>query len=252
MRRAVLVGAVALAVGACLELSGPADGVASITELVPAAPAVEVGDVLRDTVGAVAPLRVVAFDGRGDTTKAKVVFSTLDTLLSVSQTGIVTGRTVSATAGRVVARVGDLQTEPASIRVVPRIVNVTRQALRAEWTYPPASTGKDSTLSPFGVTITGAGGVPVPSWLVRFRIVRSTLPRKNPDISPVSIVGDDGRPASIDSTNDSGIAARKLFVIPFAIDATSKGLDTVVVRVSTVRGASVDSADHTFILRPRS
>ena len=251
MRRAVLACALALGAAACLELSGPPDGVASITALEPAALAVEVGDTLRDSMAVVAPLRVVAFDGNGDTTDADVLFSTLDTLVAVSTTGIVTGRTVSPTPGRVVARAGDLQTEPANIRVVPRIASVTRQVQSADTTYP-AKGVQATILTPFGVTITGAGGVAVPSWLVRFRIVKSTFVAESPDITPVRIVADDNLTSStVDTTNESGVASRKLSIEPLAIRAGRES-DTVIVRVYVVRGATVDAADHTFVLRPKT
>src|SRR3954466_7367762 len=90
------VGALWLVV-ACLDVSSPVSGILAITPVLLPTPSVVVGDVSRDTPGAPAPLRVLAFGPHGDTLKASdinVVFIAIDSTQQLtvdSLTGVAHG-----------------------------------------------------------------------------------------------------------------------------------------------------------------
>ncbi|AHG90246.1 hypothetical protein J421_2709 [Gemmatirosa kalamazoonensis] len=64
--RRLLPLAIALAIGACVEIAVGPSGIASI-RLLGVPPSIILGDTLRDSTGAVVRLRAVAFGERGDT-----------------------------------------------------------------------------------------------------------------------------------------------------------------------------------------
>src|SRR5262249_40919727 len=57
--------AVVLAIAACIDMSAPNNGVASISTLLLPSPSVVIGDVMRDSTGVPAPLAVTPFDQAG-------------------------------------------------------------------------------------------------------------------------------------------------------------------------------------------
>jgi hypothetical protein len=68
MRRVVLatIGAAAWWLLSCREIPAPDEGVFSISPLILPSPGLVAGDTMRDSLGLVAPLRVIAFDIDGN------------------------------------------------------------------------------------------------------------------------------------------------------------------------------------------
>ena len=84
MRRghaAALAMLVATLVVSCRDIPAPESGIFSISPLMLPSPAIVVGDTMRDSLGAVAPLRVVAYgvDGDSVTPQPTPTFVVLDT-----------------------------------------------------------------------------------------------------------------------------------------------------------------------------
>jgi hypothetical protein len=178
---AVLSGAALLV--ACFELSGPTAGLSSISALEVGWPSVVHQDVLRDSTGAIAPLRVEAFDGDGNlVTDGTVTFIALDRGLHVDANGIVHGDSVRTAPVRVVAQVargGDvIQTPEARIDVVPlpdSLMPASPHTL-AEKTFgfTPTDITSDSlevTLRNRALAATDPQNSGVRSWVIRYEIV---------------------------------------------------------------------------------
>jgi len=267
----VLALAASVVAVACFELSGPPDGVSSISELLPVAPSVADGDVMRDALARPAPLQLFAFDANGDTiTDVEKRFVALDdSLAKVDADGLVIGARASTREAQFVGQVVDadgdvLQTPVLRLRVVPMPTAVLDTA--------PASTdstpiGFDAsaplpTLAPFGFRVQRAGD-PVPFWLVRFRIDSFTVKGVSASVPPVRLVRGEGPSAVITdtaSTDGQGFALLRLQLVPFAMDPANlqaRKTDTVSVTVSTVfyPGNTRDSVrvrdtTYLFFIRP--
>ena len=104
--RALSLAAAVTAV-ACFELSGPNDGVVSITGIRAASPAVAVNDVMRDSNGNPAPLTIIALDENGDTVRdVQATFVVIDDGASVDAAALVRGEEVRAAPIRIAGSVG--------------------------------------------------------------------------------------------------------------------------------------------------
>lgn len=102
-------------VAACIDLGGPSGGAFSITPLLLPSPGMVVGDTMRDSTGAVAPLRVVAFNASGDTLASTATFITMDTNAHLAGGQFLVGDFVGG--ARVIGQVGSLQTLPETVKV---------------------------------------------------------------------------------------------------------------------------------------
>lgn len=251
MRRGVLTYALVVAgVLACGEVPTLDQGIAYISPIILPAPAVAVGDTLRDSLGNVTPLRIEAF-GRNDEKlpdpQATFVQTILPSPVFIDADGIVRARDTLSTVHTVqlVGRVGNkLQTTQASLLVVPQPDSLAR-------TSPEVTTSKLPALDTLRVTVTGlnhAGTrVPVPGIIVHYRI---TGVFGSGAASASTVLTMDGgvisRPDSlvaVDTTDASGAAARTLVVGP--------GVDSVVVfaRARSLRGVPLKGDSLHFVLR---
>ena len=235
MKRAAWLSGLVLAAAtlSCGEVPTLDEGIAYISPIILPAPAVAIGDTLRDSLGVAAPLRIAAF-GRNDDPLPDPVATFLPTVapspISISGAGIVTASdTVSAVRTvQVVGRVGNkLQTTQASLLVVPQ-----PDSLR--------------------VTVTGLNTartrVTVPGIVVRYRVAGVYGPGR--DTAAVFLTLD-GRTASrpdslvaIDTTDASGLASRTLV-------AAGKGVDSVIVivRARSLKNVPLKGDSLRFVLR---
>ena len=205
--RTAALAALALApVGgaACVAIDTAPGGVASL-RFDPLPPSIEIGDTLRDTLGAVLPLRGVAFDAddrpvaTASLRYAAVpltrdsVTQRVDTALAVDTlTGLVRATaTWVAPQGRVAVRAGDRLQLLDTLAIVPRPDSLVRVAGRLPgFLYDCRDTTStlDATLSDTGVAARAIGNAtgpmavvvrgdsagvrgPVRRWLVRWSIV---------------------------------------------------------------------------------
>ena len=252
-RRTFLLGlSVATAVLACGEVPTLDEGIAYISPIILPAPAVAVGDQLRDSLGNVAPLRIAAF-GRNDEQlpdpQATFLPTVVPSPISISEDGIVTASdTVSAVKTvQIVGRVGSkLQTTTVSLLVVPQPDSLGRTSDSLKTVALPAS----DTLR---VTVTGlntAGTrVAVPGILVHYRITGVYGPGAATATAVLTLDGGTlSRPdslAAVDTTDASGIASRTLVVAGTNVDSV-----VVFVRARSLRGAPLRGDSLRFILRP--
>jgi hypothetical protein len=229
---------------ACLDVSSPVSGILAITPVLLPTPSVVVGDVSRDTTGAPARLRVIAFGPLGDTVKdVNVVFIAIDSTQQLtvdSLTGLAHGGSMPSSLARVVARVtpgngkGVIQTLSVPLPVVPKPVSATKDT-DFSFTFDPGVTDTLSTalVSPaMNVTVHGTADTTIQSYVVSYQIARRP-PSK--DGKPTIVIYDrSGNDSTVAVTGPGGLASRQLRVrVASVSDSLRLGLvaDTVVVKV---------------------
>lgn len=246
-----LAGALAgLAVASsCGEVPTLDGGIAYITFTLPS-PAVGVSDVLRDSLGNPAPLRIRAFDRSG--AEVPVASATwistpvpVGNGVTIDANGLVKAADTTASV-QIVGRIADrLQTTPATLVVVPQPDSIAAATA--------SDTSKASTLPALDtmrVTVTGIYGgarTPVQGILVRYH-VEGVYPASAQGYAVLtSASGVIPRPDSItvvDTTKSSTGASSAVLV-------ASGALDSVVVRVRARRfnGQPLGGSPIRFVLR---
>jgi hypothetical protein len=215
------------------------------------APAVAIGDQLRDSLGNVAPLRIEAV-GRNDEQLPDPDAAFLPTVLpspvTIDANGFVAASDTATAVHtvQIVGRVGSkLQTPAVSLLVVPQPDSLERTSDEVKTSTLPA-------LDTLRVKVTGLDRsrtrVPVPGIIVRYRI--TALYGAGAASATALLTLDGGivsRPDSlvaVDTTDANGGASRTLVV-------AGTGLDSVVVfaRARSLRGVPLKGDSLHFVLR---
>jgi len=225
-------------------------------------PSIVAADSLRDSLGALQPLRATGLNYKGNAVEgAGFVFSSPDTVLRVFETGNVfaTRRKTDATPARVFATAGKLQSVPDSLFVVQRADSM--KAAKQVDTISFDATAGGGTTAPgslafgvFGDTAAGKPKAPVTSWLVSFQLRYHGTTISPTDTSyaytfELNTTQTARVPTSVDTTEASGSAGRRVFV-----RTLSRPEDTLVI-VATMRQRKANTApirDSTLIvIRPK-
>lgn len=259
-RRAVLLSASvgAALFAACAEIGTEPSEPAAI-ELTPfASPSIVIGDTLRDVSGAVAPVRAIVRNVRGDEiADASVLYfyapSTPDTALVVDEvTGIVRALKASS-AARVAARVGSSLQVLRSIVVTTRPDSLTSGGAVSRFTTTFPDTGRtgavaNSVGAPVQVRhLEGTVSSGVNGWPVTFAITKPAN-ATNDTTQAVYLVNDAGIPSVLDTSDAGGSAARRVRVraLQFPVGDPCK-VDTVVVSATaSYRGKALLGAPVTI------
>ena len=230
---------------ACTNTSDASDAVLSIQFDSLPAPAVVVGDSLRDTTGAIVQPVVRAFNFKGgEIAQPPVWFQSPDSGVTVdSASGIIVGDSLISNSARIVATVGQLQAvQRVDVTLRPDLI----QAVNAEDSlkYSLGDTTKDvSTELQVKLTHSAANDSVVKSWIVSFMIVYT------PDPQLGELVNDASKPSSVDTTNTSGIAGRKFRLHPKFLSSATQ-VDSIVVNATArYRGAPVAGSPVRLVLR---
>jgi len=251
---ALLAGAtIAVAALACGEVPTLPGGIAYISPVVLPSPAVALGDTLRDSLGVVTPIRVFGIGEGGDTVRTIepvfVVTTVPGKSVRITSTGLVIGDSIRT--AQIVGQVGTrLQTPPASLDVVYQPDSITASsALSARF---PAATATEvtSTLS-LGVSVTAppvppAARAGVKSIIVRYEVTRIFPPTASIPDTTLVLIDESGRfrlptgRMSVDTTDASGTASRRIRAIPLGFDsvevtASAKNLRGVPLKGSPIR-----------------
>jgi hypothetical protein len=248
----VLGVGIAAAALACGDVPTLDQGIAYISPVILPAPAVAVGDQLRDSLGNVAPLRIEAFD-RNDEQLSDPQATFLPTVvpspISISEDGIVTASDTVSTVKtvQIVGRVGSkLQTTVVSLLVVPQPDSLGRTSDSLKTATLPAS-------DTMRVTVTGLNSagtrVAVPGVIVRYHIADVYGTGAESATAVLTLDGGalsrpDARMA-VDTTDASGLASRTLVVAGTNVDSV-----VVYVRARSLRGVPLRGDSLRFILRP--
>jgi hypothetical protein len=236
---------------ACLDVSSPVTGIASITTVLLPTPSIVVGDTMRDINGKVAPLTVQAFAPNGDiVTNVVVSFTAIDTsynlhIDNIDNSGFARSDSqFPSPLAKVVAQVmpangkGVLQTLQVLVPIVPKPVSGIRSNDTTFVFQPflaPTDTLNANLLSPpLSVTLYGAtADTTIQSYIVSYQIVQA--PDSNGNGPSVVFYNPSGNDSSIAVTNTSGIASRQLRIRPGALaDSVFRAggvTDTIIVSV---------------------
>jgi len=243
-----VIGVVALA---CGEVPTLPDGIAYISSVILPAPAVAVGDTLRDSTGKAVPIRIVAFSQTGDTiavTPSYVVTTVPGKSITIGSTGFVVGDSVRPV--QIVGRVGDrLQTPPVAFDVVRQPDSIAPSGL-TKFLLGDVTTGEVFSISsPLAVSVTSgatATRAGVKGIVVRYAVT-NVFPSSATIPDTTIVLLDDanrfifptGRSA-VDTTDAQGGASRRLRAVPFGFDsveiqATANNLKGIPLKGSPIR-----------------
>ena len=261
MRRRSGVLAAVLAI-ACTEVSTDPNAVVAVQFDGSAYPSIVAADSLRDSLGALQPLRATGLNFKGDVVNgAQFVFSSPDTVLRVFETGNVfaTRRKTDTSPARVFATAGTLQSVPDSLYIVQRADSLKSTKQADTILFDPAQGGGTSPdpTTPFGVFGDTAAGKPkaaVPFWLVSFQLRYHGTTIQPTDTSfaytfEVNAAKTARVRTYVDTTDPTGVASRRVFVRTLSVPE-----DTVVL-IATIHRRKANTApirDSTFIvIRPK-
>jgi hypothetical protein len=234
--------AVAAAFG-CADVSGnPATPVAIEFDSIPF-PAIIAGDTMRDSLGAAAPLRGIAYNGAGNViADAPFQFVSLDTGVTVSPEGFLIATRRDGFV-RLVATAGGVPSPSRRVEVTrsPDAVAATGETTITYGYVVPDVAGNVSPSLAVRVTSSDiAGGVSpnVAGWLVRWRAVYAGDTLGAGDTTLVTLLDEGTRRSMLDTTGTDGTSARRLRVFANRLAAT---VDSFVV-VAEVRRHGIQLA----------
>lgn len=254
-----LVVLLAALIAACSDVSlGPSIAASLEFPYLPA-PALAIGDSLRDANGLAAPARAIVRNQQGEiVTNAPVRFFYADAIRDTavfvdSLTGYIVSLKAfsgSATTARIAARVGATLQAIRTVQITIRPDSVahtgssTIDTLRT--TLPDTGRAAASANSSAALTVTvrhveGSTATLVPNWLVKYELLRPANPT-NDSTASVFLVNEARTVSNIDTTDASGIASRFVRVRSSRFPA-SAAVDSAVVRVTvSYKGLPVKGA----------
>lgn len=260
-----LLGGAALVIAAlaCGEVPTLQEGVAYISPVILPAPAVALGDTLRDSTGVVTPLRLYGIDSDGDTVRTIAPVFVVTTVpgptVTLTPANLVIGDSVREV--QIVGQVGSrLQTPVARLDVVRQPDSIA--ATGAAGTRFPAPSGTDvtSTVS-LGVNVTSPpvtiGTTIVPRAGVKSIIVRYAVTRIFPATATIPdttlvLLDDGGRfqlptgRTTVDTTDASGSATRRIRAIPLGFDSVE-----ISASANNLRGVPLKGSPIRFVVTTR-
>lgn len=230
---------------ACVEIPTGEDDLLSFQFDPLASPSVVVGDSLRDSLGVATPLSITAFSYDGTPVSGvQARFRALDTRVRVdSVTGFVIGDSVGTTA-RIVAAVADV----AGLILLPVVLRpdtVVGSNDRDSLSYSLTDTAANVS-NAIGVRVLH-GPAAADSAVASFRVTFDIL--SPADTAAARLVDASGRRSNADTTDASGIAARRVKVDVSRLVAV---IDSVIVNASVkYRGAHVRGSPMRLVLKLR-
>lgn len=273
-RRALAACAAVVAVWiavACLDVSSPVTGIASISAVILPTPSIVVHDSMRDTSGMAQPLTVNAFAPNGDIIPQSdiiVRYTVLDSthnLFVDSVTGFArSDSTFPSPLAKVVAVVtpvkgkGVLQTVQVPLPIVPKPDSGHRSddtTFVFKPTGAPSDTLNSNLVSPaLSVTVySTTRDTTVQSYIVIYKIVQA--PDSNGKGPTVVFYNPSGNDSTTAVTNTSGVATRQLRIRPSAIASTALltggATDTIKVLVRVLyHGKPIPIAKDSLFVVP--
>ena len=226
----------------CREIPAPEGGVMSLSAVQLASPGMVAGDTLRDSTGAVAPLRVTVygFDGEPLDPQPAVSFVVLDSVSHLAG-ALLIGDTIGTT--RVVAGAGSVQTQPAEVKVTlaPAAVSAVDSVLQRP-VYSLVNGDTVSSSGNLGVKVVSATGSAVEAVIVRYFIDKAPT-----GTAPTVVLVNGNARSDRDTSGNDGVASR---VARLRLNAISNftAPETVSVRATAShRGSSLGAVTFTII-----
>lgn len=207
------------------------------------APAVVLGDTLRDSTGRAAPLHATVFNFQGSViSRAPLRFQALDRGVTVdSITGFATGDSLRQTPARVLISIGSLQAV-RTLEVTLRPDTVSAVNGRDSLAYSLTDTTKNfSPALSVRVVHSLVADSGVKSYVVGFTIVSPA------DTLLARLVNESGAASRTDTTDASGIASRRIRLNPAKLIALT---DSIIISASVkYRGAHIRGSPVRLVLK---
>ena len=243
-----VVVAATIVVAACLDYSTDPDEVVAIAFEPLPWPSVVAGDTLRDSSGTAAPLVARLFNGDGEEITGPVEFFTQQpTIEVVSGDFLVADTAATGTAGVFASAIG-VQSVAQQVEIVEAPDSMQGgPVLPLEWVVPddPAT----NTSQPLAARVLSAANVGVRSWIVRFQLEIGGRVIPETDTTQAFLMGDNGRPSYVDTTDASGTASRRMRL---RIEPGLVPPDSAVITVSaSYRGVPLNGSPVRLVLPVR-
>jgi len=246
----------ALTALACVDMSAPS-GAASISALLLPSPSVVVGDTMRDSTGAVAALRVIAYDANNTPISGLATsFFVTDTakIAHIANSSFLVGDKQGSI--HVIGQVTGVQTVP-----VPVPVTVAPTTFALAGTIPDTIFGTiagDTTQSisnqAIGVTLKGKGDTAVVSFVVKYDLKYAPATKPGSATPAVFIGADASKASPVDTTDASGSASRSIIARSFLLAdqqlAAGQKTDSIVLLISTSYKGVLVGGSPLRVVRP--
>jgi hypothetical protein len=224
---------------ACIDMSAP-KGPASISLLLLPSPSVVVGDTMRDSTGAAAPLRVIAYDANNNPLpNVSTQFFLTD---SAAAGHLVNNNTVVGDkqgAMHIIGQIAGLQTSAAAVPVTVAPTSFALAAPLSDTFFVPFAgdtTAASTGTAPIGVSLKGVGDTASLGFLVKYELSHGPATVAGSTIPGIFFADDAGNPSGVDTTDATG-ASRRLVVRAWLLadPAVKAGqqVDSAVVLVTT-------------------
>jgi hypothetical protein len=255
----LLVLAAALVGVACIDMSAP-NGPASISVLQLPSPSVVVGDVMRDSNGAPAPLAVTAYDANdAPLSGLSAQFFVTDTLhiAHIDAENRVFGDKIGTT--RILGQIGSLQTSAVTVPVTyaPDHIAIAGRADSLNAPLGADSATSVGTLS-LPVSVKSAQDSAAQGFIVKYAIVHAPATVAGAKSPAVYLTSESGTLASADTSDGSGQASPRLVVNSlflaardtlYATAQTGKK-DSVIVEASAkYKGVPLSGSPVRFVVK---
>lgn len=199
-----------LAAAACIDLSVDPDEIVAIELAEFPWPSVVAGDTLRDATGAVAPLVARLFNADGDEVTGTVEFLLERTGARVISGGrLVADDTATETIG-IIASAPGVQSIVRQIEIVSAPVSMAAEGVIVPLRWVVPDNPSSNTSQALGVRILSGPDEGVRAWIVTFTLEAGGRQIAESDTSQIFLVGDNGRPSYVDTTETTGLASRRV------------------------------------------
>jgi len=238
--RVALAAAIVVAVAAaCTDIPTSDSAVLAISAETLPAPAVVLGDTLRDSTGRATALQAKVYNFQGNViANPTLSFLALDRGVNVdSKTGFVIGDSVRKTPARIVVSAGTLQVvQNLLVTLRPDTMFAVNQRDSLQYSLLDSTKNVSPALSVRLLHSLTSADSAVNSYLVSFAVVSPA------DTLLARLVDDTGLASRVDTTDDTGPAARKIRLSPIRLTALRDSIivnATVKYRGAQVRGSPV-------------
>jgi len=244
-----VVAAATISVAACLDYSTDPDEVVAIEFAPLPSPSIVTGDTLRDASGAVVPMAAKLFNGEGEEITGPVEFFAQQPILHVTDGDLlVADPGASGTVGVFASTLG-VQSVAQQVEIVPVPATLAAEGVITplEWVVPDEPA--ENTSSPLGARVLTATNTGVRTWIVRFQLEAGGRVIPETDTSQVFLMGDNGRPSYVDTTDLGGRVSRRmrLKVLPGLVPP-----DSAIITVSaSYRGVPLTGSPVRLVLPVR-
>ena len=228
---------------ACTKIPTDASAVLSLALDSLPAPAVVLGDTLRDSTGRAAPIRATAYNFQGTViSNAPLTFAALDRGVTIDKvTGFAIGDSLRQTPARILISLGSLQAiRTLDVTLRPDTVRAVNGRDSLQYSLTDTTKNFSPALSLKVLHSLVADSV-VKSYVVGFAVVSPA------DTLLARLVNDAGGPSRTDTTDAGGIASRRIRLNPARLVALT---DSIIVNASVkYRGAHIRGSPVRMVLK---